>query len=146
MAAVSSGVAPDASGASMAWAETLVAATVSPVGFTVSLMSVAASWAEAFASLTRLLTDSDASLKASRASCAGCFRSFVTFSREALTLLAASLIWSFRLLISPRSTSRWISDLTRSEEHTSELQSLMRISYAVFCLKKKKQEYERYKH
>src|SRR3546814_4608187 len=27
--------------------------------------------------------------------------------------------------------------LTRSEEHTSELQSLMRISYAVFCLKKK---------
>src|SRR3546814_4438724 len=29
--------------------------------------------------------------------------------------------------------------LYRSEEHTSELQSLMRISYAVFCLKKKKQ-------
>src|SRR3546814_3348348 len=34
----------------------------------------------------------------------------------------------------------WSSDVgaTRSEEHTSELQSLMRISYAVFCLKKKK--------
>src|SRR3546814_2202936 len=30
----------------------------------------------------------------------------------------------------------------RSEEHTSELQSLMRISYAVFCLKKKKRELE----
>src|SRR3546814_4707572 len=29
-------------------------------------------------------------------------------------------------------------DMLRSEEHTSELQSLMRISYAVFCLKKKK--------
>src|SRR3546814_8700858 len=29
-------------------------------------------------------------------------------------------------------------DVWRSEEHTSELQSLMRISYAVFCLKKKK--------
>src|SRR3546814_9540447 len=29
-------------------------------------------------------------------------------------------------------------DASRSEEHTSELQSLMRISYAVFCLKKKK--------
>src|SRR3546814_1520319 len=29
----------------------------------------------------------------------------------------------------------------RSEEHTSELQSLMRISYAVFCLKKKNQSY-----
>src|SRR3546814_2668964 len=31
---------------------------------------------------------------------------------------------------------------TRSEEHTSELQSLMRISYAVFCLKKKKNNKE----
>src|SRR3546814_3050493 len=30
----------------------------------------------------------------------------------------------------------------RSEEHTSELQSLMRISYAVFCLKKKKPEHD----
>src|SRR3546814_6634626 len=30
-----------------------------------------------------------------------------------------------------------LSDALRSEEHTSELQSLMRISYAVFCLKKK---------
>src|SRR3546814_9102457 len=30
--------------------------------------------------------------------------------------------------------------VTRSEEHTSELQSLMRISYAVFCLKHKKNE------
>src|SRR3546814_5640282 len=37
-------------------------------------------------------------------------------------------------------TRRWISSiviLRRSEEHTSELQSLMRVSYAVFCLKKK---------
>src|SRR3546814_8620199 len=35
---------------------------------------------------------------------------------------------------------RWIDPIVtpRSEEHTSELQSLMRISYAVFCLKKKK--------
>src|SRR3546814_3625448 len=31
-------------------------------------------------------------------------------------------------------------DRARSEEHTSELQSLMRISYAVFCLKKKKKK------
>src|SRR3546814_4487431 len=31
-------------------------------------------------------------------------------------------------------------DIERSEEHTSELQSLMRISYAVFCLKKKKSD------
>src|SRR3546814_6756057 len=33
-------------------------------------------------------------------------------------------------------------DRMRSEEHTSELQSLMRISYAVFCLKKQKQHNE----
>src|SRR3546814_1282863 len=32
----------------------------------------------------------------------------------------------------------WCRTSPRSEEHTSELQSLMRISYAVFCLKKKK--------
>src|SRR3546814_8557524 len=48
----------------------------------------------------------------------------------------------------PRHAARpghdWVADLParrrcrRSEEHTSELQSLMRISYAVFCLKKKK--------
>src|SRR3546814_4549366 len=35
-----------------------------------------------------------------------------------------------------RTVQDWI--IRRSEEHTSELQSLMRISYAVFCLKKKK--------
>src|SRR3546814_5767715 len=45
----------------------------------------------------------------------------------------------------PRGATMWwvqpSGDLwiLRSEEHTSELQSLMRISYAVFCLKKKKQ-------
>src|SRR3546814_4406353 len=36
----------------------------------------------------------------------------------------------------------FILDRVRSEEHTSELQSLMRISYAVFCLKKKKTKTE----
>src|SRR3546814_5927346 len=34
----------------------------------------------------------------------------------------------------------------RSEEHTSELQSLMRISYAVFCLKKTTELYNTYRH
>src|SRR3546814_7738635 len=34
----------------------------------------------------------------------------------------------------------------RSEEHTSELQSLMRISYAVFCLKKKKKKLKHHKY
>src|SRR3546814_4279798 len=42
--------------------------------------------------------------------------------------------WSaFRIGTPAPITPRWL----RSEEHTSELQSLMRISYAVFCLKKK---------
>src|SRR3546814_10889283 len=37
----------------------------------------------------------------------------------------------------PRRDKNWRTIQGRSEEHTSELQSLMRISYAVFCLKKK---------
>src|SRR3546814_2615517 len=37
-----------------------------------------------------------------------------------------------------------VGERVRSEEHTSELQSLMRISYAVFCLKKKKQHSVKY--
>src|SRR3546814_9694588 len=37
--------------------------------------------------------------------------------------------------------ARDFHELLRSEEHTSELQTLMRISYAVFCLKKKKTEH-----
>src|SRR3546814_6668543 len=39
-----------------------------------------------------------------------------------------------------RDRARADSKYARSEEHTSELQSLMRISYAVFCLKKKKEK------
>src|SRR3546814_8004907 len=38
---------------------------------------------------------------------------------------------------SPYCRASRASDIPRSEEHTSELQSLMRLSYAVFCLKKK---------
>src|SRR3546814_2550596 len=38
-----------------------------------------------------------------------------------------------------RHLHQFLRQQERSEEHTSELQSLMRISYAVFCLKKKKQ-------
>src|SRR3546814_2718265 len=45
--------------------------------------------------------------------------------------LNSALIHAARLYSGP------FSSATRSEEHTSELQSLMRISYAVFCLKKK---------
>src|SRR3546814_9829432 len=51
-------------------------------------------------------------------------------STKAASRKASALAW---LALMP------ISRLSRSEEHTSELQSLMRISYAVFCLKKKTQ-------
>src|SRR3546814_8142934 len=43
-----------------------------------------------------------------------------------------------RMEIRPPQASPTSQACARSEEHTSELQSLMRISYAVFCLKKKK--------
>src|SRR3546814_2846984 len=43
-----------------------------------------------------------------------------------------------RIVRSPPQSRRRHQPTTRSEEHTSELQSLMRISYAVFCLKQKK--------
>src|SRR3546814_1283878 len=42
------------------------------------------------------------------------------------------------LSLCPPAQCRGFPCVSRSEEHTSELQSLMRISYAVFCLKKKK--------
>src|SRR3546814_6621925 len=41
--------------------------------------------------------------------------------------------------LTPNNSKQHQALTPRSEEHTSELQSLMRISYAVFCLKKKKQ-------
>src|SRR3546814_5963664 len=55
-----------------------------------------------------------------------------TSAKPAASRIAAAENWWSRHL--PRKSRRW----KRSEEHTSELQSLMRISYAVFCLKKKK--------
>src|SRR3546814_5009614 len=55
------------------------------------------------------------------------------------TLFRSCLVRSFvRFSIgSETARLRKVTFPTRSEEHTSELQSLMRISYAVFCLKKK---------
>src|SRR3546814_10510511 len=46
--------------------------------------------------------------------------------------------WMRRLSVAAYSRVSLIEIMERSEEHTSELQSLMRISYAVFCLKTKK--------
>src|SRR3546814_7297449 len=42
------------------------------------------------------------------------------------------------IAITDKKAAARVGEMLRSEEHTSELQSLMRISYAVFCLKKKK--------
>src|SRR3546814_7051704 len=50
----------------------------------------------------------------------------------------SSRSWSVRCRLSLRRIGMMLKRNARSEEHTSELQSLMRISYAVFCLKKKK--------
>src|SRR3546814_8217837 len=54
-----------------------------------------------------------------------------------LTALKRNMI--LRKLLKAKKSSTPLASY-RSEEHTSELQSLMRISYAVFCLKKKKQQ------
>src|SRR3546814_5579108 len=48
----------------------------------------------------------------------------------------------FKQYLRDRRALRDGGSLQRSEEHTSELQSLMRISYAVFCLKKEKTQHE----
>src|SRR3546814_2045108 len=57
-----------------------------------------------------------------------------SISSRSLNADALPMIASMESL---RRLPRSASGLARSEEHTSELQSLMRISYAVFCLKKK---------
>src|SRR3546814_6082240 len=55
-----------------------------------------------------------------------------------LSLLMCGAAFQFvPVLVARRLHSNALPLPTRSEEHTSELQSLMRISYAVFCLKKK---------
>src|SRR3546814_10003910 len=68
-------------------------------------------------------------------------------SASARKLLSATKPESLAAILAPEIVvdtislrySAELSSISRSEEHTSELQSLMRISYAVFCLKKKKQ-------
>src|SRR3546814_11562096 len=58
--------------------------------------------------------------------------------QQVMTLAADEFIRRFLLHALPRGFHRIRHYGLRSEEHTSELQSLMRISYAVFCLKKKR--------
>src|SRR3546814_6501444 len=67
------------------------------------------------------------------------FMDLMGFSLNTISLLALSLVVG--IIVDAAIVA--IEDLVRhmrSEEHTSELQSLMRISYAVFCLKKKKKK------
>src|SRR3546814_7602800 len=61
---------------------------------------------------------------------------FITGRRQETLDEAVKLIG--RNVTGVRGDAANLDDLDRSEEHTSELQSLMRISYAVFCLKNKK--------
>src|SRR3546814_9454544 len=64
------------------------------------------------------------------------------FGKAVVAALAAlpveDAILDGELVVEENGGASDFSALQRSEEHTSELQSLMRISYAVFCLKKKK--------
>src|SRR3546814_4452097 len=62
----------------------------------------------------------------------------VTVQQRGQTLTLSSREGSVTLRRTSVRTRRPRGGGNRSEEHTSELQSLMRISYAVFCLKKKK--------
>src|SRR3546814_2436224 len=80
---------------------------------------------------------------------------YTTLFRSRFSWLTSGCMYTARSTCSP-SRHRWVIGSgtagsggavvdvvlpsTRSEEHTSELQSLMRISYAVFCLKKKKKK------
>src|SRR3546814_3296744 len=57
----------------------------------------------------------------------------LSLSKQTLQSSLTSIIYLLKLFASMEG---------RSEEHTSELQSLMRISYAVFCLKKKKKHHK----
>src|SRR3546814_6353349 len=60
---------------------------------------------------------------------------------EALKLKQAAQAEGYGIMVGCMlATSLAMAPGVRSEEHTSELQSLMRISYAVFCLKKKKEQ------
>src|SRR3546814_2660590 len=79
---------------------------------------------------------------------AGKGKNQLTFNQVALDLAAnysaedADITLRLHEVLHPRVAADAALNKVRSEEHTSELQSLMRISYAVFCLKKKKKNKE----
>src|SRR3546814_3442087 len=82
---------------------------------------------------------------------------YTTLFRSTLFVVASKTFTTLETMTNARSARAWLVAAlgeaavapserrhcaVRSEEHTSELQSLMRISYAVFCLKKKKSKYK----
>src|SRR3546814_2499155 len=72
--------------------------------------------------------------------CSAISMSAITPSRKGrIASIESGVLPIISLASSPTAFTRLMPFNVRSEEHTSELQSLMRISYAVFCLKKKKQ-------
>src|SRR3546814_3695326 len=82
--------------------------------------------------LYSLLSDETATIRRDRERIFEMTADLMAVGKADGTLLSVNPAWSKVLGFSE-------SELRRSEEHTSELQSLMRISYAVFCLKKQKQ-------
>src|SRR3546814_8236072 len=72
------------------------------------------------------------------------FRSYqpvVAIFATALLMALAVSWYTFGAVVTVRALEWFIAISMRSEEHTSELQSLMRISYAVFCLNKKNKRF-----
>src|SRR3546814_3343302 len=66
-----------------------------------------------------------------------------TITRREIDHRVANSLQLISSLLSLQAKQAADASVRRSEEHTSELQSLMRISYAVFCLKKKKYNNDR---
>src|SRR3546814_4090078 len=72
---------------------------------------------------------------------------YTTLFRSIVLLVLAEVPPRVDLVRLGQAAERAAAELApRSEEHTSELQSLMRISYAVFCLKKKKRKHTYHTH
>src|SRR3546814_3720877 len=86
----------------------------------------------------RLLSSSSQRCKSVGAPCGFLWRGSYPVALPFLFVIAARLV--FHAQQPPTGLWPLAVDEGRSEEHTSELQSLMRISYAVFCLKKKKRQ------
>src|SRR3546814_2789134 len=108
-----------------------------------SLTDAGARYLSASKRIIEALAEADAEARNGRNQLAGTIRMSVprTFGMLCLApILAAFRQAHPRVTLDVHTDERYAD---RSEEHTSELQSLMRISYAVFCLKKKKKNHRK---